>query len=167
MAHGLFPFVQYMSVNGDGTGTVNMAGNYLATPQLFRVQSQPNQFMHITRLAISIADNAQFGLSEFGSRPALLNGIKVETKIHGNVIDSLDGFRIKQNQEWYALGNTHLNALDGPGRVLVCTIEFVPNFGTAIDLDVGDYLGIVINDDLSSLVEMLALCTGKFDPFPE
>jgi hypothetical protein len=170
MSHFAFPFVQYLSINGDGTGDVNQAQAWTpAAPGFFRVQAQPNIALFVSRLVFSIADNSNFGLSQYGSIPPLTEGVQVEARFHGQVLDSFDGFRVRQNQEWFSLGETSLNTLDGPGHVLTCAIMFAPSFGIALHLDggtipgAGDYIGVRLRDDLSALVEQLAVCTGRIE----
>lgn len=97
---------QYLSTNGDGTGTVQAVGNY-ATAQDFYLQPAIDQVIAINRLIVYIQDAIAGGFNPalYGGMAALTNGIT------GGIYSASDdllwavtpSIPIKTNGQWMRL----------------------------------------------------------------
>ena len=167
MSHTKFPFNQIASISGDGTGTVNQNGNYSAAPQLFSVQCPPGVTMFISHVHIVVADNATINMLDWGGIVnGLTNGIKIETRIGGVVRDSLEGFRIKQNVDLLAICETEITSYAGGDQAILGVVFFSDSYNGSLQLDPGDYFGMVINDNLSTLAKQFMAVWGLVSPIP-
>jgi hypothetical protein len=77
-----FPLIQFLSTNGDGTGTINAVGDYTATPTPFYIQPSATAVYVITELLLQLSDvGAAFALDEYGNLNApLINGVLIRAK---------------------------------------------------------------------------------------
>jgi len=93
----------------------------------------------------------------------LVNGVQIEVRLGGLVIDSLEGFRVRHNYEWNTIARSELMQFSGAGEALNMRTDFSPDFGTPLELSPGDYLGMRIRDNLSSLLAQPACVRGSLD----
>jgi len=162
-----FTFIQVMSSNGDATGDTNMAGPFsAAAPGFFYVQNPPGFKITLHKLNIVIADNGLFPIGGFGAMAMpLVEGIEIEQRFNGVVRLPLSGFRFRRNYEWsVAAGLAPIFDFSGNQNMMVIQSNFAPDFGAIIERSPGDYLGIRVRDDLSSLIAMLACVRGTITP---
>lgn len=162
MPHARMPFNQFFSSNGDGTGIVNQAGNYSATPQLFRIEAQPNQQIILSHVHYVIISSTNMLVADYGSiAGGLINGVKVEAKLDGVVSDFLKGFRIKINGDLLGIVETEITTYAGTGQAILGTVFFSTSYDGTLTLNPGEYMGVVVNDNLTALVRQYVVGWGQ------
>lgn len=162
-----FTFIQVMSTNGDGSGATNMNGNFSpGAPGFFFVENPPGFKITLHKLNIVIADNGAFPIEGFGAMAApLTQGIELEQRFNGAVRLPLSGFRFRRNYEWsVAAGLAPMFDFSGNQNMMVIQSNFAPDFGAIIERSPGDYLGIRVRDNLTSLIAMIACVRGTITP---
>ena len=152
----------YRALKQDGTGPKSMKVDGATINIPFRLVSDGTR-MTITRLLVTISDTAiQFG--KFGGIPALTNGLTVKAHdVDGAVLmDFLDGGSIKSNCEWASLAGMDLHRGDiGDHFSVRWTLE---KAGDQLHLEKGQYLEILVRDDLSAIDSMSVMAQGFYNP---
>ena len=159
------PLIQYLSTNGDGSGTVNAVGNYSGAEKIFYIQPPKGTVYIISELLIHLADSTNFSIGGFGSRAALVNGVTVRARRNGvQLLDITGGQPIKTNPHL-----THLTSryalLDFPGGGNSITVAFHrDDFGVDLTLngDLKDTLEAVLHDDFSSQDDFHFIAHGYY-----
>jgi len=165
-----FTFIQMMTPSGDGSGNVNMNGNFSpGAPGFFFVECPPGFGIVIQNINIIIVDDGDFSIDGFGkASAALINGIEIEQRFNGVVRLPLSGFRFRRNYEWLAAAqfdiDVSLKDFWGSGRALAIRSNFAPDFGATIERRPTDYLGIRLRDNLTFLTAMIASVRGTIAP---
>lgn len=95
------PLVQFLSTNGDGTGTTNAIGDY-STPDDFYIEPPAAQDYVVTCLIVHIADD-EILAGEYGGLEALTNGVRLKAKLCGTTYYLDGGVPIKFNAQWGSL----------------------------------------------------------------
>lgn len=160
-AHTRIPFNRIMSTNGDGTGTIYQNANFSVTPGLFYVSPPAGQQYFITHMHVVVADNATLNMDDYGGIVGgLTNGIEFVKKIDGVETDIFQGFRVKWNVDYLMVVETEITTFAGTAQALLGVIFFQDSFTTSLLLNPGDYLGMRISDDLSTLSRQYAAVWG-------
>lgn len=154
---------QYLTLNGDGTGTYNMASNYSVTPDEFYIQAPAGTVLNICDLMLLLDDNANFRSNGFaGIAAPLTNGFGI------NVYDDTATLRktftpvvIKTtkglSRVFHALNYYNYSSGD---NYIAAALNFSHDHNSCLPLLPGWKLGVTISDDLSTLVELSMLCQG-------
>ncbi len=69
------PLLARLDTIGNGSGSHHMVGNYAGAPVLFSHKVPDNQIISLEKIHFMVADTGGMGISEYGNRPALANGI--------------------------------------------------------------------------------------------
>lgn len=156
------PFIQYLSDLGDGTGTVQQNANFSAVSKLFYIQPPVGVAYSIFRVLFAITDGSFAVPTNYASGAALPNGLQVESRIDGVVMDSLDGNRIKRNCDWLTLADVSEFVYSPTASTLLLSATFVPQYGLPLQLngDHADYFGIRVHDNLAALTAQVATAFG-------
>jgi len=142
--------------------------NGSVTPQKFYFQPSASRVCELHRMLIEVDDNAAAGVDEFGAAMALTNGVLIRVIDSGEnvILDLLDGEAIKSNGDWakhcYDAQNIGIN-LSGDD---IWTVRWsFDRAGQPLWFPVGhDYrLEVVIQDDLTSLVDFHIMVQGYYD----
>jgi hypothetical protein len=160
------PIDQELQVGSAVAGTtVNLAVDGSVTTQSFQigpVGPGSTQVVDITRIMGHILDSTAMDDGKFGGIPALTNGVVLR---HNNsVIQNI--WNVKTNADLALLCYDFRYSDKAPGG------QFGLNFrntyagqhahGVVIELDPGDYLEILIQDDLTGLDEFRMMAQGHF-----
>lgn len=92
------PLLQYLSTNGDGTGTTNAIGNY-TTPDVFYIEPPAAQDYLVKRIIVQVSD-ASIKAGDYGALTALTNGVRVQAVLDSTTINLDGGVAIKTNANW-------------------------------------------------------------------
>jgi len=159
---------QFLSTNGDGTGTVNANVNGAVTPVVFKISPPATGSIVITRLIVTIRDNGTFSAEKYGVISELANGVEV-----GRLNDTTDaveqdltsGIPITTNASWGRLCyDVDLKTWGAGDSFLLVRWTFAKHGSCPLLISGGPALGISINDDLTTLVEHHFLVQGFTDP---
>ena len=168
-----FPFRQYFTDNGNGSGNNDMRVNGSATPIDFSVQTNPDKDVYIKSVSIVIVD-AGASLSEFGNLPALTNGVEFcwETQDEGIIViaealqTNFDFVRLAIGEPSFGDGATAFTAsnISGQSEGFLPVLDFQKIFGLpyGIKLRKGtkDRLFFRINDNITNIDEFNAIAYG-------
>lgn len=172
---------QLLDLNGDGSGTRDMASNHVAQKD-FRVEHQDaDRALHydIERLQVTVVDGTGFGSSVFGNlAAAMTNGCRLRlwrrpTKYAGDEIvkdtsqslvlvkDYFEEALVKNSDFWKFGFDVDFKTV-GSEDVLVATFDFRKLFGQPCRVSMAHRLVWQIGiDDLSLLTEMYAVAIGN------
>jgi len=82
---------QYLSTDGDGTGTIEATGNYSVTKGYFSIQPPANQVYVITRMNVIIRDTSITAEKYGGIASGLTNGLRIDKRSGKVVLSDLIG----------------------------------------------------------------------------
>ncbi len=156
---GLFRFADEV---GDGSGNKDATGDYSAGGlglTEFAIKPGAGEHFHITRLIVTIADSGSFDSGAYGNNVTLTNRILVQKRTgspHGAsslVQDLTDSAPIMTNTGWAAYCYDVTVFSFGQGDEVLSARWTFTRAGVTIELDGdnGDYLAVVLNDDLEGL----------------
>ena len=158
------PFVQHMSLTGDGNGVTTAIGNY-ATPTDFYITPQnEKEVLNLIRLSLHVEDVGAVDSGAWGNNITLTNGIAIKLEEdHGATLvsDLTSGENIKTtgqlshyfcelNEYSFGAGNTYVSAI----------WSFLTCFGEPIELRYGERLTITLEDDFTDLVHQDFIVAG-------
>lgn len=156
------PLHQRMSTNGDGTGDTLITGDYSSTPTDFYIEPAPNEAIIILHFTIILCANDQVRLVDYGSLPALPNGIQLIVKTGGFEVPILG--RVKNNQTLFHLTEKGpiTTRLLGGENLLHCHLDFShrPDQYSKLFGPLGDKFTFRCNDDFSGLCEHSIVAYG-------
>lgn len=150
---------------GDSGGTWTVT---VSATQTFRAGPPAGEVWEIMRMMIRLEDGAaQFNADNYGAESALTNGVQIQigqadgTVLHyltGEAEDGTAQHSIKSNMDWFGAHYDMAEATFGSGNdAIVGRWSFFKGEkdgrGLILDGDRGDEFQVVINDDLSGLVE--------------
>jgi len=96
-------FKRYADTNGDGTGTINIIGDYSSVTTTFFIQPPVTRTYVVAKTKIIIEDTSDFPTGGYGSiiSPGLTSGILFEVVDNNGVVsDQLGGVPITTNAHW-------------------------------------------------------------------
>ena len=148
---------QFLSTNGDGTGVTNINGDYSGgNTTNFAITASPGRVYQIERMVVTITDStsnfqrASYGAIGGGLSTGLYFGVWDSL---GNQIKAITTQTIKSNSDWanYCY-DTSVNVWSGGEESLHARWTFSKS-GSPIflDGDAGEYLGLIVEDDLTGL----------------
>lgn len=93
---------QYLSTNGDGTGTTNAVGSYsVGSPGKFYITPPAAEDYFITRMIVTVEDTTGFAAAEYGNLgAALTNGVLVQISSDTKTTQSLTPAPVTTNALW-------------------------------------------------------------------
>lgn len=159
------PVVQFLSSNGDGTGTTNFAGDYSSTQGRGYITPSKGEIINIKRISLHLSDNGIFARDGFAAGSAITNGLTISAVING-VTYPYTGV-IKTNDDlphWFTSFN--LTLWNSVANTLTGHIDFSlfdeNNTDTQphLKLQNGESINLYLNDNLTGLVEVLAIVHG-------
>lgn len=154
---------QYLTLNGDGTGTRNANGNYSVTPDIFYIQPPTGHKYEIARMLVFIRDTGNFSADGYGANGVLTNGVSVKLVNDSGVItDYMNGHPLKSNAEWGQVCYDVQYISFGAGDNFVCVRWTFAKSGAPISLDGrnNERLEIELSDDFTGIVEQTFMVQG-------
>ena len=151
-----FPFQFFLSSNGDGTGTINLNGDYSASVTLFKYTATSR--FDAYSLLVSVSDTTSFNQTDFGGIPlGLTNGVKLVLILQDGITEvplmSTGLVPIKQNYQWYSIfSDVKLTTFVGTPQTLSVLFSLVDTFGKPFCLETGQSIAVKLNDNLTGLV---------------
>lgn len=158
------PHNQLMTLSGDGTGTSNQASNYSVGETLFYAECPVGFEFVVTHIHAVLIASQNMLVTDFGNiAGGLINGITWETRINGVIEERLGGFRIKTNGDYLAFTDIELTNFSGTAQALKAEFTFPEKYTESVRLQPGDYIGVRLRDDLSSLVKKYVSVWGRLE----
>jgi hypothetical protein len=162
---------QYASLNGLGTGTINLNGNYSAatgTPDeaYIRVPSGKSSFT-VTRVIVSVGDTKGMVGAEYGNLGAALS-VGIEIKVRSTnasgtdeISDLTAGLPITTNAEWARqCYDMQIHTGTANANELLTARYTFGKHGAPIHLDADDEIAITLADNLTGLLSHHFLFEG-------
>lgn len=157
-------FFRYLDTVGDGTGTMNAIGDYSVTPTGFFFQ--PPLAVNVHKAVIMIESAAGMWAERYGNiMGGLTNGYSFSRKDAADVmqLELNNGIAIKTNAEIGRTGfDVDVKTWGAGDEVLLATCDF-KGAGGPIEINANDKLGIILNDDFSTLNQHFFMLQGIFD----
>jgi hypothetical protein len=140
-------------------GGPEMNVNGSITPSSHRYTVPAGKRTYVYRINLIILD-ASITASKFGGLGALSIGITIKAKDSDDVLllDFLDGQTIKNNAEFCLLAGTDMKI--GPGTDSISIRWTIDKAGGSLILESGEYLEILVQDDLIGLTSFQAMLQG-------
>ena len=151
-----------LDTDGDGTGSTNQAVNGSVTPVTFKLAPAAGEVMLISRIMFYIEDTGNFDAADWGNGITLTNGVQIKQKKNGIV--SNFGAACKSTGDLAGMMYDINHFAFGVGNEIVCGRLTFTKFGEPmrLDGDFGDELQIVIQDDLTGLVNQRVTAQGHY-----
>jgi len=148
--------IEALTLNGDGTGTYDVTGNYVSATD-FYIQPPPDEVFKILSLTVNIQDTGDFDIAKYGNGITLINGIKIQIKQGSTLlVDLTTNSKIIHNGDWKYLTEKFDYITYGAGdNLLLIPINFIEAFGQPIYLDgsINEKLVVTVQDDFTGLTE--------------
>ena len=134
----------------DGAGSVTeIIGDYSITPGSFRYVSGYNS-TKIERMIVSVVDSTVSNTADYGNISGLTNGIQLYHRdSEDNILETLTPFPVKTNQDWSAVCYDVTYHTLGAGSDQVSIRWTFSKTGLPIELKIGEYLEVSVNDDFT------------------
>lgn len=95
--------LQFLDVNGDGTGSIDMNTDGSTVPVDFRLLCPPKRTLYLEDISVFLQDEGNFTAAGYGSLATLGNGIALSIKTSsGTILDVTDQLPIRSNSDWLA-----------------------------------------------------------------
>lgn len=156
------PMYQFMDLIGDGLGATNQNVDGSVTPVSFFVKPPAGKVYGIARIIFSLRDSGSMDSGGWGNNAnSLTNGILLNWRRAGNIIP-LTNEAIKSHIDVAAVCHDLVHQNWGQGDEFITARFTFTKAGNylALDGDLGDYLEVVIRDDLSYLVQQRVSAQG-------
>lgn len=142
---------QRLTVNGDGTGSADMAADFSITPGSFYAQPPANELWWLSKLVLVLSDSI-ISHDKYGNITALTNGI--DLLIHDGSSVSLTPEKVKTTSDWakYATTVEPIDFDGGGSKVVRVTIQTPENVNYMLKGPQSEKIEIQLNDDLSGLL---------------
>ena len=159
--------LRYLDIDGDGTGVKNANVNGSVTPVTFKLQPGEGQAMAIHRLIIHIEDVGQLRVDHYGTLGAkLTNGILLQVRSADDdsvLLDLLDGVKLDSNHEWSRLCyDMFPHDYGSPTDFAIAYRLSFDRFGGPLVLTADEYLCVVIQDNVTGLLEHYFMAQGEY-----
>jgi hypothetical protein len=147
---------QFMSTNGDGTGTVNAIGDYSGSAE-FYIAPPEGEYYYIKRMLVEIRDTNINNSNNYGALTELTNGVGLEVRDadQNTILDLMAGLPVTSNGSW-ARTCYDVSVFDlGNGADFVNVRWTFGATGGVIQLDGNKQqrLSILLDDDMTGLEE--------------
>jgi hypothetical protein len=150
---------QFLSANGDGTGEININGNYsdagLGRTRFF-IQPPIDETYLLNRLLVFIEDTQPFSANVYGKDIVLTNGIFLEVVDEGGVThDLVNDHPVKSNAEWTDHCHDAIVSSYGSGNQALSArwSFFRSGFPLMLEGRNNDRLEAIFHDNFNGLVE--------------
>lgn len=147
----------------DNQGNINMNVDGSVTPRSFRYTVSDNEHMTLLRLEFVIVDE-DIRATRFGGLPALTNGVLVSTKNSEGEVQLGGITPFKMNYEWLLLSG-NVNSIQDyllPNRNDIFQFSWpIYQLGVSLILEPGDYVEVLVRDDLRGLTDFRVIATGR------
>ncbi len=159
------PIYQFLDTDGDGTGSINVVGDYEDTAEIFFIGPPPaNEYWHIERMVVQVSDAGALDAGKYGNNVELTNGITVRKQDDsGTVIELTGGKPIITNADWGGVCYDVASVGFGQGDNYLGVRWTFGKSGWPLYLD-GDgdneRLEVVVNDDMTDLVGQTFMVQG-------
>jgi len=155
---------QYLDDAGDGTGNIQVTGDYSVTPAQFYCQPPANEIIIVHRVIVMIEDTSGFAARDYGNiADGLTNGIELKTYRDSVEINDLTGGApIQTNGEWARVCYDVDLKTWGPGNEILVVRWSFDKSGIPVTL-VGaknESISIDVNDDMTGLIEHTFMVQG-------
>ena len=158
---------QYLDANGDGTGATTANGNYSdAGVGVTQFYYEATNYAEIERMIIYVEDTVGFAAADYGSITGnLTNGISLkvfDTNGTTELLDLTAGLPVKSNAGWARTCYDAQLLEWGAGNEMLLARWTFSKAGDSINLLPGQRLAVVMNDDLTGLVDHNFMIQGQF-----
>jgi len=96
-----WPLSRFLDTNGDGTGLIQVTGDYEGTTGVFYLKPTIGEDFYISRLIIGFEDSGKFTSEGYGSTP-LNTGIEIYVTGDSSYVDLLNGQQVLKFADWGA-----------------------------------------------------------------
>lgn len=158
------PLYQFLSTNGDGTGTVIANVDGSGTPVPFKIIPPAGHQYLLNRMIIHVQDTNVLNSNQYGNIASLANGITIgvyRVADDSEVYAITNGQPIKQNAHWNRFCHDVSPDTFGAGNKFVSARFSFFKAGQSIPLSEDEYFAVTINDNLTGLVDHTFQVQGR------
>lgn len=157
------PLIQFLSINGDGTGAHNVIGNHSGAEAIYYIQPPDGEVYVITEFISHISDAGKFLQDKYGALAAALPvGVKMQIVDDNDILlDITNGDLIKTNDEFMHISDVRLQEWGGIADSLRSVLSS-SNFGIELRLDgaQNQRLEVTVNDNFTGLIDQHFMVRG-------
>ena len=154
---------QYLTEDGLGTGAFNASGNYSSEAKIFSIKPGSGEVFIINELTLHLVDGGALAVGNYGSIPALENGILITVTNAGSVRRPILPRIIKTNLDLVYVGNGGFNLVHFTAGIdaISATIDFRSQSEPLIlDGDEGHVIEVFLNDDFTGVDDHNVVARG-------
>jgi len=155
---------QFLTDTGSKAGAQSMVGDYSINAGEFFIKPAANEIIVISKMIVHIHDNSKFTAAGYGGGGALTNGIRIVlsqgTDLSTTILEDFTALQtIKSHGIWTQYGG-HFMRIDFGAGDDFAMVEFDWPIPLAIHGDSSELFGVILNDDLSALVDHTIYING-------
>lgn len=151
---------------GDGTGVKNAIGDYSVVPQLFKIQPGPGRIFRLARMTVVVSDGAGvISWGDYGPMSALVNGVTFALDLRNIPADvTFDPIVIRSNMDWSKhTFDTQIKVSPAQNFFQAAWDFSLSGQVQRLDGNEGEYFGLVLNDDFTSLNTHVFTVDGEIE----
>ena len=157
---------------GDGTGTKSATGDYDGDPTIFKIRAKPTEQIIIYRMLVHMEAASFANSDQYGSGPALANGIALYVADNDGVIQYYltdPSHPVTANGEWahQCYDYAHFDTQFGAGSEYAAVRWTFAKSGKPVELLPGWSICVLCEDDLTlgtrGLVEHQFMMQGYYE----
>ncbi len=155
---------QYLSTNGDGTGTVDAAQNYASEATYHHIRAPGDQYYVLERMLMKIrGSNTGLSADDYANIAEVTNGVSAHVRNGADtvVLDKTAGLPVKLNADWTRLCFDSRVDDYGSGDNFIAIRWTFARGGSPLILPPNYSFGLRFNDDFSSLGAQFFLVQGR------
>lgn len=154
---------QFLSTDGQGTGTIQANGNYSTVQGEFYITPGTAHRYAIHRMLVHIQDTGPISADEYGALTALTNGVRVVIKdgTDTEILDLLAGTTVKSNAQWGQMCYDATPSTYGSGLDFVNVRWTFAKSGNPLLIQQNHKLSVLLDDNLSGLSAHTFLVQGE------
>jgi len=157
------PLMYFLTSAGNGTGEINLIGNYAAAVTDFYYLAPAGYRYRVYTVQLCIADASLMNQVDYGAiAGGLTNGLTIWIRLASGVeLPLLGGMSVKTNQHFLNLTrHTMLTQFPGVPQSFVVSFPIWKDHGMPITLEPGDRFIARLHDDYTPLVSHTFLLRG-------
>lgn len=144
--------LQFLDVNGDGTGSIDMNIDGSVVPVDFRLLCPPGRTLYLEDVSVFIQDEGNFAAAGYGGIATLAVGTSLGIKTtSGMIVDVTDQLPIRSNSDWLAYAFKTESYDFSAGQSVLSFNYNLNSSGRPLVLGPGMEWFATVNDDLSAL----------------
>lgn len=150
-----------LGISGDGSGVINLNGDYSVTPLWAHWKNETGHDCKITRTIMKIQDAGAMDAEKYGNGITLTKGLRFYKRDKdNNVIQELTAYPLLSSGDLSGHCHDVTRHAFGTGDEVLSVRWSFDKSGEAIFLDPGESIGVLLNDSFVGLTDHKFIIQG-------